>query len=51
MTRLLKDAQSKGHPVITGIGMLLHQARPAFKEWYGMMPAITPELQQKLENA
>jgi shikimate 5-dehydrogenase len=26
------------------MGMLLHQARPAFKEWFGILPDITDEL-------
>jgi shikimate dehydrogenase len=24
--------------------MLLHQARPAFHAWFGVMPSVTPEL-------
>ena len=30
MTDLLTQAQMRGNKVVTGIGMLLHQARPAF---------------------
>ena len=44
-TQLLKDAKENGNDTVTGIGMLLHQARPAFKEWFGIMPDVTPELQ------
>lgn len=47
-TDLLKNAKERGNPVITGIGMLLHQARPAFREWFGIMPEITDELQDKV---
>ena len=45
-TDLLKDAEERGYKVVTGIGMLLHQARPAFKEWFGVMPDIDEELQK-----
>ena len=43
-TNLLKAAQEGGHTAITGIGMLIHQARPAFKEWFGLLPDVTDEL-------
>jgi len=29
---------------VNGLGMLLNQARPAFKAWFGVMPEITPAL-------
>jgi shikimate dehydrogenase len=29
--------------------MLLHQARPAFKAWFGVMPEATPELRRLME--
>jgi shikimate dehydrogenase len=44
MTELLKEAQDRGNPIVTGIGMLLHQARPAFAAWTGIMPEVTTEL-------
>lgn len=44
-TDLLKAAREKGNETVTGIGMLLHQACPAFKEWFGVMPDVTPELE------
>ena len=43
-TPLLKDASAKGHKTVTGIGMLIHQARPAFKEWFGLLPDVTDDL-------
>lgn len=46
MTELLKSAQNRGNPVVTGIGMLLHQARPGFKLWHGVMPEVTRSLQE-----
>ena len=45
-TELLKRAQQKGCRTADGLGMLLHQARPAFRAWFGMMPEITPELRE-----
>ena len=43
-TDLLKAAQENENTAITGIGMLIHQARPAFKEWFGLLPDVTDEL-------
>lgn len=45
-TDLLKAANAKGNKTVTGIGMLLHQARPAFKEWFGLLPDVTQELNE-----
>jgi shikimate dehydrogenase len=30
--------------------MLLNQARPAFKAWFGVMPEITPKLHEIIIN-
>ncbi len=49
MTPLLLEAQKKGCRVVTGLGMLLHQARPAFEGWYGIMPEVTNDLRQLLD--
>ena len=43
-TPLLVEAHRKGCHVVNGIGMLLHQATPGFKEWYGVKTTITKEL-------
>lgn len=45
MTGLLQAAHNRDLPIVTGIGMLLHQARPAFQHWYGILPDVTPELE------
>ncbi len=45
-TELLKTAKTRGNSTITGIGMLLHQARPAFQEWFGIMPSVDQELER-----
>lgn len=47
-TDLLKAARARGNPVVTGIGMLLHQARPAFAAWFGIMPDISDDLLKKV---
>jgi shikimate dehydrogenase len=43
-TPLLAAARARGNRTINGFGMLLHQARPAFRDWFGVMPEVTPEL-------
>jgi shikimate dehydrogenase len=47
-TPLLKAAGARGHVTVSGLGMLLNQARPAFKAWFGVLPEITPELRQMI---
>ena len=44
MTDLLKAAKQHGNPIVDGIGMLLHQARPGFKAWFGPDPQVTEAL-------
>ncbi|PZO82287.1 MAG: shikimate dehydrogenase, partial [Micavibrio aeruginosavorus] len=48
MTQLLVDAKARGNTVVTGIGMLLHQARPAFEKWFGVMPEVDKTLEEKV---
>ena len=48
-TRLLAAAAARGNPVATGLPMLLHQARPAFAAWFGVMPEVTDELRAVVE--
>jgi len=43
-TPLLEKARLRGNTTVNGLGMLLNQARPAFKLWFGVMPEITEEL-------
>jgi shikimate dehydrogenase len=45
-TPLLAAAKSRGNQTVNGLGMLLNQARPAFKAWFGVMPEITDELRE-----
>ena len=48
-TPLLAAARKRGNPAVNGLGMLLHQARPAFRAWFGIMPEVTPELRAMIE--
>ncbi len=48
-TPLLSAARQRGNMTVNGLGMLLHQARPAFKAWFGVMPDVTPELRKMIE--
>jgi shikimate dehydrogenase len=43
-TPLLAAARARGNLAIDGLGMLLHQARPAFAAWFGREPEVTPAL-------
>jgi shikimate dehydrogenase len=43
-TDLLARARARGNPVVDGLGMLLHQAVPGFKAWFGQQPQVTDEL-------
>lgn len=46
ITPLLAQAQVRGNPIVDGLGMLLHQAVPAFEAWFGVRPEVTQELRQ-----
>jgi len=48
-TPLLAAARRRGNPTVDGLGMLLHQVRPAWKSWFGIDPEITPELRAAVE--
>lgn len=48
-TPLLSAARQRGNTTVNGLGMLLHQALPAFKAWFGVMPDVTPELRAMIE--
>lgn len=38
VTDLLARAWKRGNPIVDGLGMLLHQGRPGFKAWFGVLP-------------
>lgn len=44
VTELLAAARRRGHPVVDGLGMLLHQGRPGFEAWFGIAVGVTPAL-------
>lgn len=48
-TRLLEEADRRGNRTVDGLGMLLHQAVPAFAKWFGVTPEVTPELRALIE--
>lgn len=48
-TPLLLAARARGNPIVTGLGMLLHQGIPAWKAWFGIAPKVTPELRAAIE--
>ncbi|TMM52599.1 shikimate dehydrogenase [Sulfitobacter sabulilitoris] len=39
-TRLLTTAEDLGCVTVDGLGMLLHQAVPAFERWFGVRPTV-----------
>jgi shikimate dehydrogenase len=47
-TRLLATARRRGHRVVDGLGMLLHQGRPGFQAWFGTAVDVTPALRAAL---
>jgi shikimate dehydrogenase len=48
-TPLLAAARARGNRTVNGLGMLLHQARPAWKSWFGIETKVTPELRALIE--
>jgi shikimate dehydrogenase len=50
-TDLLRAAKARGHRTMDGLGMLMHQAVPAFAAWFGVTPKVTPALRAELERA
>ena len=49
VTPLLAAARRRGNPTVDGLGMLLHQACIAWQLWFGLEPAVTPELRAAIE--
>jgi shikimate dehydrogenase len=50
-TPFLAAARKRGNRTVNGLGMLLHQGRPAWKAWFGLEPEVTPELRSLLERS
>jgi shikimate dehydrogenase len=49
-TPFLAAARKRANPTINGLGMLLHQARPAWRAWFGIEPEVTAELRAMMEK-
>lgn len=49
VTPLLAQAAAQGNRTVSGLGMLLHQARPAFEKWFGVLPDVNDALKEKLQ--
>lgn len=47
-TPLLARAAARGNPTVDGLGMLIHQARPAFAAWFGRDPEVTDAVRAHL---
>ncbi len=45
-TPLLAAARGMGLRTVEGLGMLLHQAVPGFRAWFGIEPQVDEELRQ-----
>jgi len=50
-TPFLAAARKRGNRTINGLGMLLHQGRPAWKAWFGIDVEVTRELRKLLERS
>jgi shikimate dehydrogenase len=48
-SELLRAARARGLRAVDGLGMLMHQAVPAFECFFGVRPAVTPQLRTALE--
>ncbi len=47
-TDLLLRAKARGNRAVDGLGMLLHQARPGFNAWFGVMPEVDAGLREAI---
>ncbi len=48
-TPLLAAARARGNVGVDGLGMLIQQARPAFRDWFGVMPDVTADERAMME--
>jgi shikimate dehydrogenase len=49
-TPLIEAARARDLRAVEGLGMLLHQAAPAFARWFGRQPVVTPALRALVET-
>jgi shikimate dehydrogenase len=50
-TPFLAAARARGNRTVNGLGMLLHQGRPAWKAWFGIDTEVTAELRSLVERS
>jgi shikimate dehydrogenase len=50
-TPFLAAARARGNRTLNGLGMLLHQGRPAWQAWFGLEPVVTAELRGLMEQS
>ncbi|HET9403014.1 MAG TPA: shikimate dehydrogenase [Burkholderiales bacterium] len=50
-TPFLAAARARGNRTVNGLGMLLHQGRPAWKAWFGIDVEVTPGLRALMEKS
>ena len=50
-TPFLTAARHRGNHTLNGIGMLLHQGIPAWKQWFNIEPIVTSELRKIMESS
>ena len=50
-TPFLAAARERGNRTVNGLGMLLHQGRPAWKMWFDIEPVVTAELRERMERS
>ncbi len=50
-TALLANAKRRGNKTVDGLGMLLHQAVPGFKAWFGVEPEVDSALRTHVLEA
>jgi shikimate dehydrogenase len=49
-TPFLAAARQRGNRTLNGLGMLMHQVRPAWKAWFGIDPEMKAELRALVEK-
>ncbi|MFL2798496.1 MAG: shikimate dehydrogenase [Paracoccaceae bacterium] len=50
-TPLLKEAKNRGNKTLNGLSMLVHQAIPAWSQWFGITPEISEDLLKVMKKS
>lgn len=48
ITPLLAEAKARGNKTVDGLGMLIHQAVPAFEAWFGIRPVVDDDVRKQV---